>query len=623
MGQKLTRARMSLVSVKPTKVPEKAQAADAQPALSKPAASTQDLLRDSYAATAFAEVLDRSLHAAMARFTVGVSPMTLIGAYADWAAHLSYSPGKQLQLAEKALRKWSRLMAYANRAGFAPDDCEPCIEPLPQDRRFVGEAWRNPPYNLIYQSFLLTQQWWHNATTSVHGVNAQNEKIVAFGTRQWLDVFSPSNSLLCNPEVMERTRAEFGMNVVRGAQNLLEDWERMAAGRGRAGTEAFQVGRNVGVTPGKVVYRNRLIELIQYAPATADVRSEPVLIVPAWIMKYYILDLSPHNSLVKYLTGQGFTVFMISWKNPGPEDRDLTMEDYRMLGAMAALDAVSAIVPGRKIHAAGYCIGGTLLAIVAAAMARDNDDRLKSVTFFAAQTDFTEAGELMLFINESQLAFLEDVMWEQGFLDSRQMAGTFQMLRSNDLIWSRMIRTYLMGEREAMTDLNAWNADATRMPYRQHAEYLRRLFLDNDLAEGRYPADGRPVALSDIRVPIFCVGTESDHVAPWRSVYKLNLLIDAEVTFLLTSGGHNVGIVSEPGHAHRHYRVATKGAEDHYADPEVWLQTTPVKDGSWWPAWVAWLNARSGPRGAPPKLGAAAGAYAPLCDAPGTYVLER
>ena len=319
MGQKLTRARMSLVSVKPTKVPEKSQAADAQRALSKPAASTQDLLRDSYAATAFAEVLDRSLHAAMARFTVGVSPMTLIGAYADWAAHLSYSPGKQLQLAEKALRKWSRLMAYANRAGFAQDGWEACIEPLPQDRRFVGEAWRNPPYNLIYQSFLLTQQWWHNATTSVHGVNAQNEKIVAFGTRQWLDVFSPSNSLLCNPEVMERTRAEFGMNVVRGAQNLLEDWERMAAGRGRAGTEAFQVGRNVGVTPGKVVYRNRLIELIQYAPATADVRSEPVLIVPAWIMKYYILDLSPHNSLVKYLTGQGFTVFMISWKNPDPK----------------------------------------------------------------------------------------------------------------------------------------------------------------------------------------------------------------------------------------------------------------------------------------------------------------
>jgi polyhydroxyalkanoate synthase len=623
MRQNLKRARLSVVPGTAARTPAKSKAATAQGVPPSTAALTPAFLRDSYAATAFAEVLDRSLHAAMARFTVGVSPMTLIGAYADWAAHLSYSPGKQLQLAEKAMRKWLRLVTYANRSTFTQDGREPCIEPLPQDRRFLDEAWRKFPYDLIYQSFLLTQQWWHNATTGIHGVNVQNEKIVAFCTRQWLDVFSPSNHLLGNPEVVERTRTEMGMNLVRGAQNFLEDWESMAAGGKSVGTAAFRVGHDVAVTPGKVVYRNRLIELIQYAPATADVRSEPVLIVPAWIMKYYILDLSPQNSLVKYLNEQGYTVFMISWKNPGPGDRDLSMEDYRTLGVMAALDAVSAIVPGRKAHAVGYCIGGTLLAIVAAAMARDSDDRLKSATFFAAQTDFTEAGELMLFINESQLAFLEDVMWEQGFLDSRQMAGTFQMLRSNDLIWSRMVRTYLMGEREAMTDLNAWNADATRVPYRQHGEYLRRLFLDNDLAEGRYPADGRPVALSDIRVPIFSVGTESDHVAPWRSVYKCNLLTDSEVTFLLTSGGHNAGIVSEPGHAHRHYRVATKRAEDHYVDPEVWLTTTPVEDGSWWPEWVAWLDARSGARGAPPKMGAGVGAYAPLSDAPGSYVLEQ
>ena len=246
----------------------------------------------------------------------------------------------------------------------------------------------------------------------------------------------------------------------------------------------------------------------------------------------------------------------------------------------------------------------------------------RSATFFAAQTDFTEAGELMLFINESQLAFLEDVMWEQGFLDSRQMAGTFQMLRSNDLIWSRMVRNYLMGERDAMTDLKAWNADTTRMPYRQHAEYLRRLFLDNDLAEGRFPAGGRPVALSDIHVPVFTVGTESDHVAPWRSVYKFHLLSDAEVTFLLTSGGHNAGIVSEPGHPHRHYRVATKRPDDHYVDPEVWVNTEPAHAGSWWPEWVRWLDARSGEAVAPPPMGTAAGAYAAVTDAPGTYVLE-
>ena len=621
MQQNARRGRLSLVPT--AKVA--ARPAGAAPAQGIPpdnAALTSPFLRDSYAATAFAEVLDRSLHAAMARFTVGVAPMTLIGAYADWAAHLSYSPGKQLQLGEKALRKWLRLVTYANRNAFNTEERDPVITPLPQDRRFLGDAWKKFPYDLIYQSFLLTQQWWHNATTGIHGVNAQDERIVAFGTRQWLDVFSPSNHLLGNPEVAQRTATEMGMNLARGAHNFLEDWERVVAGRKPVGTESFRVGHELAVTPGKVVYRNRLIELIQYAPATTKVRPEPVLIVPAWIMKYYILDLSPHNSLVKYLTQQGYTVFMISWKNPGPTDRDLSMEDYRTLGVMAALEAVSTIVKGRKVHAVGYCIGGTLLAIAAAAMARDGDNRLKSATFFAAQTDFTEAGELMLFINESQLSFLEDVMWEQGFLDSRQMAGTFQMLRSNDLIWSRMVRTYLMGEREPMTDLNAWNADATRMPYRQHAEYLRYLFLDNDLAEGRYPAGGRPVALSDVRVPIFSVGTESDHVAPWRSVFKFNLLTDTEVTFLLTSGGHNAGIVSEPGHPRRHYRVATKRAEDHYVDPEVWLAKTPVTEGSWWPEWVAWLDARSGARGAPPKMGAAKGEYAPAGDAPGSYVLE-
>jgi len=621
MDRNPKRPRLSVVATRPPPIRTKPKAASAHVAATDSATSTPELLRDSYGATAFAEALDRSLHAAMARFTAGVSPMTLIGAYADWASHLSYSPGKQLLLSEKAMRKWLRLVTYANRTALARDGREPCIEPLPQDRRFRDESWRNPPYDLIYQSFLLTQQWWHNATTGIHGVNAQDEKIVAFCTRQWLDFFSPSNHPLCNPEVVARTQAEMGMNFVRGAQNFLDDWERIAAGRGRVGTEAFRVGHDVAITPGKVVYRNRLIELIQYAPAGAAVRPEPVLIVPAWIMKYYILDLSPHNSLVKYLTAQGYTVFMISWKNPGPEDRELSMEDYRTLGAMAALDAISAIVPGRKTHAVGYCIGGTLLAIAAAAMAGNNDDRLQSATFFAAQTDFTEAGELTLFINESQLAFLEDVMWEQGFLDSRQMAGTFQLLRSNDLIWSRMVRTYLLGDREVMTDLNAWNADATRMPYRQHAEYLRRLFLDNDLAEGRYPAAGRPIALSDIRVPLFSVGTESDHVAPWRSVYKLNLLTDAEMTFLLTSGGHNVGIVSEPGHPNRHFRVATKAAHDRYVDPDVWLERSQLKAGSWWPEWVAWLDARSGARGAPPKMGA--GGHVPLCDAPGTYVLER
>ncbi|HUH93730.1 MAG TPA: alpha/beta fold hydrolase [Casimicrobiaceae bacterium] len=616
------RAKLRLVSTQPKTAARGGKAASAIPPPAERGlgpARDSSLTRDSYAATALADVIDRSLHAATARFTAGLSPIAIADAYLDWASHLAFSPGKRSQLVEKAAKKVLRFATYAARRALE-NEVEPCIVPLPQDRRFIDPGWREPPFDQIYQAFLLTQQWWHNAVTGVRGVTRQHEDTVAFATRQYLDVFSPSNALWTNPEVLRRTLAEWGGNFVRGAGNFIEDWDRALGGKRPAGAEAFAVGRDVAVTPGKVVYRNRLIELIQYAPATERVRPEPVLIVPAWIMKYYILDLSPANSLVRYLTRQGFTVFMLSWKNPGPEDRDLGLDDYRTLGAMAALDAVTAIVPKRKVHAVGYCIGGTLLAIAAAAMARDGDQRLATTSFFAAQTDFTEAGELMLFINESQVAFLEDTMWEQGFLETNQMAGAFQMLRSNDLVWSRMVREYLLGERAPMTDLLAWNADATRMPYRMHTEYLRRIFLQNDLAEGRYPAGGRPVALSDVRTPTFAVGTETDHVAPWRSVYKLHLLSDAEITFVLTSGGHNAGIVSEPGHPHRHYRVALRKPGGRYDDPDVWLASAALKSGSWWPEWAAWLGAHCGEPGPRPSMGAPA--YRPLADAPGSYVLE-
>jgi polyhydroxyalkanoate synthase len=338
-------------------------------------------------------------------------------------------------------------------------------------------------------------------------------------------------------------------------------------------------------------------------------------------MKYYILDLSPHNSLVKYLVSQGHTVFMISWKNPVSEDRDLSLDDYRKLGVMAALDAVSAIVPG-KIHATGYCLGGTLLMIAAATMGRDGDDRLASMSLFAAQADFTEAGELTLFINESEISYLENMMWDSGYLDTYQMAGAFQILRSNDLIWSRVVREYLLGGRQPMNDLMAWNADATRLPQRMHSEYLRRLFLHNDLAEGRYEVDGRPISLTDIRVPAFVVGTMSDHVAPWRSVYKLHLLPTIPVTFVLTNGGHNAGIVSEPGKPGRHYQIRTRGPEDRYLDPGTWQAETPRHEGSWWPEWHAWLAGHSGSSVAPPPMGAPEKGYGAQRDAPGLYVLQ-
>jgi polyhydroxyalkanoate synthase len=578
--------------------------------------------RDSYAVTAFSDIVDRSLHAAAARFTLGLSPAALAEAYLDWATHLLFAPGKQIQLIDKAIRKSVRLANYARHCALEQGSAARCIEPLPQDRRFAGEDWQKWPYNLMQQSFLLYQQWWHNATTGIRGVTRQHENIVEFTGRQLLDVAAPSNFPLANPRVLNKTIQEGGANLLRGMQNLAEDWERAVSGKRPVGAEAFEVGRNVAASPGKVVYRNRLIELIQYSPTTTSVRPEPILIVPAWIMKYYILDLSPHNSLVKYLVDQGFTVFMISWKNPTPDDRDLGMDNYRSLGVMAALDAIGDIVPDRKVHAAGYGLGGTLLSIAAAAMARDGDDRLQSITLLAAQADFSEAGELMLFINESQLAFLDDMMWEQGFLDAKQMAGAFQLLRSNDLIWSRMVHDYLMGERTPMSDLMAWNADATRMPYRMHSEYLRYLFMNNDLAEGRFAAAGEPVAIADIRAPIFAVGATRDHVAPWRSTYKINLLADTDVTYVLATGGHNVGIVCEPGTSGHNFQVMTKTRDAPYAAPESYLVHAPHKEGSWWQEWTAWLDRRSGATMAPPQMGAVAKSIGPYCDAPGTYVLE-
>ena len=570
------------------------------------------------------DALDSLAHTALARITRGLSPVAGLQAWHDWAIHLAISPGKQRGLLDKALDKQRRFARYALHA-TATADCTNCIEPLEQDRRFADPAWQQWPFNLIHQGFLLQQQWLHNATTGVRGVSRHHENLVTFGGRQLLDMWSPVNFPWTNPEVLQATARTGGANLWRGMTNFFEDMRRLALDEAPSGTEAFEVGKDVAITPGKVIYRNRLIELIQYQPTTAKVHATPILIVPSWIMKYYILDLSPHNSMVKYLVDQGHTVFIISWKNPGADDRDLGMEDYRRLGVMAALDAVTTIVPGQKVSAVGYCLGGTLLSIAAAAMARDGDERLRSITLLAAETDFRELGELSLFIDESQLAWLESIMQDKGYLDGSQMAGAFQLLNSNDLIWSRRMREYLLGERQDLIDLMAWNADTTRLPFRMHSEYLTRMYLNNDLAEGRYRVDDRPVALSDIRVPIFTVGTVRDHVALWPSVYKIHQLSSgAEVSFVLTSGGHNAGVVSEPGRPRRSYQIATRKVGERYVDPQRWRADTPLQEGSWWPSWQKWLSQHAPGRVAPPAIGSAQTTeYAPIVDAPGTYVRER
>ncbi|WP_421998574.1 PHA/PHB synthase family protein [Roseovarius confluentis] len=564
------------------------------------------------------DALDRAMSVSIGRLTMGVSPIALWLAWFDWVAHLAASPGRQVELWGKGLRKALRLQSFLMNC-VRSEETEGCIDPLPQDRRFVGEAWKQWPFNLWSQSFLLSQQWWHAATTGPLGVTPENERQVQFFGRQILDMMAPTNFAWTNPEVLERTWAEGGANLLRGATYLADDLLRSATDAPPAGTEAFRPGHEVAITEGDVVYRNHLIELIRYRPSTGEVRPEPVLVVPAWIMKYYILDLSPKNSLIRWLVAQGFSVFVISWRNPTERDRDLALDDYRTQGVMAAMDVV-ARWSGQKVHATGYCLGGTLLAIAAAAMARDGDDRLATLSFFAAQTDFTEAGEIQLYLSEAQVAFLEEIMAERGVLEARQMAGAFRMLRSNDLLWSRMVTHYLLGQPDPVTDLMAWNADATRLPARMHSEYLRKLYLNNDLSEGRLKVEGHPVVLSDIRVPICLVGTERDHVAPWRSVYKATLAADSETTFILTNGGHNAGIISEPNHPNRHYRCATRPSMARWRDPERWFEETPVEDGSWWPAWARWLAARSG---APVAVSAASRDLPVLAPAPGRYVLER
>ena len=565
------------------------------------------------------QALDLQASAALAHVTGALSPAAGQLAGLDWAAHLALAPGKQMALAGLAQRQMLQLADYARACAVQAVRGGEAQPPLPPpDRRFAAPQWQAWPFNLWQQGFLMAQQWWQAATHGVPGVEKHHEDLVAFAARQWLDLLSPGNLPWANPVVIERTVREAGANLARGLQHWAEDVSRQADGAPLAGTEQFRPGHEVALTPGKVVLRNRLIELIQYTPATPTVHAEPLLIVPAWIMKYYILDLSPHDSLIKYLVERGHTVFCVSWKNPGWDERDLGMDDYLQLGLYEALDAVVRICPKRRVHAAGYCLGGTLLSIGAAAMARDGDTRLASTTYFAAQSDFSEPGELSLFIDASQLNLLEAQMNEAGYLKAQQMAGAFSMLRSYDLLWSRMVNEYLLGERAPMNDLMAWNADATRMPARMHTQYLRRMFLHNDLSEGRYRVDGRPVSLGSLKLPTFMVGTLTDHVAPWRSVHKLHFLSPAEITFVLTSGGHNAGIVNPPDPASRRsYQMLRRAEGDSYLGPDDWLDAAPRHEGSWWPAWQQWLASRSGTRVKPPRMGQA------LADAPGSYVLVK
>jgi polyhydroxyalkanoate synthase subunit PhaC len=547
-----------------------------------------------------------------------VSPHSVVEAWTDWALHLARAPGRQMELVERAQANMAKLIAHAASTGAGRAADGP-FSPRAYDHRFTGEAWEKPPFSLWKQGFLAMQDWWDTATEVMPGQSRRDADRVRFQMRQTLDLVSPSNFPWSNPEIIAETRKTKGRNLIEGAAHLTEDVIQTMTQAHKPAPEGYRIGEDLACTPGTVVFRNALFELIQYTPQTEAVRPEPVLFIPAWIMKYYILDLSPGNSMVRYLVREGFTVFMISWRNPGAAQAEWSLEDYRKSGVMAAIDAINAIVPGAKIHANGYCLGGTLLAIAAAVMARDGDDRLASLTLMAAQVDFAEAGELLLFVDESQVAFVEDLMWAQGYLDRPQMTRTFASIRAEDLIYTRAVNRYFLGQEDLPTDIGVWNGDTTRMPARMHSEYLRGLFLENRLTAGRFAVEGRVIALKDIAVPIFVVGTETDHIAPWRSVYKTQLFTDSDLTFVLTKGGHNGGVLSEPGHPGRHYRIGHRKAGALYIGPDGWLEGHDPVPGSWWSELASWLARRSGEAGPQPS-GVSGKGPASLGTAPGTYV---
>jgi polyhydroxyalkanoate synthase subunit PhaC len=568
-----------------------------------------------------AAAFDRAFHAAAARIGGGLSPISLLLAYSDWVLHLATQPAESLRLALQAQRGAVELLTSAlDTAGNG--------QPPPgEDLRFSHPGWQQWPFAALVHAYRSAESWWKDAS-ALRGMTAHHQEVTRVFARQWLDMLSPANLPLSNPEVLERTAERLGGNFGDGARMALDDWRRQQGLPPLDPPEhPYQPGLDVAITPGKVVHRNALVELIQYAPQTPTVHAEPVFIVPSWIMKYYILDLSPHNSLVRWLVGQGHTVFIVSWRNPDEGDALLAMEDYLELGVFDPLAAIARLVPKHRVHACGYCLGGTLLAIGAAALARPSRIEraemlapLASVSLLAAETDFSEPGEMGVLIDESQVAMLEDMMAERGFLTGQQMAGSFQFLHSRELVWSARTRELLLGERLRPNDMTAWNADVTRMPAAMHSEYLRRCYLRNELAEDRYPVEGRPVSLGDIRLPIFAVGTEKDHVSPWRSVYKLHRLTSTELTFALTNGGHNAGIVSEPGHHDRHYAIHTTQPGDPAQDPDTWQANARRHEGTWWLAWHAWLLAH----GSHTRVHARTiDPAAALCDVPGRNVMVR
>ncbi len=475
-------------------------------------------------------------------------------------------------------------------------------------------------FDFIKQSYLLSARYVQDVVTHVDGLDPKTAQKVDFYSRQFVDAMSPSNFLFTNPEVLRKTAESGGENLLKGLNNLLTDLER---GKGQlrikmTDTEAFKFGENIAITPGKVVYQNDLMQLIQYAPATDKVLKRPLLIGPPWINKFYILDLRPRNSFVRWAVSQGHTVFIISWVNPDEHLAEKSFGDYMTEGYLAALDAIEQATGEREVNAIGYCLGGTLLASTLAWMAAKGDDRIKSATFFVTMMDFHEAGELGVFIDEEQLKSLEDKMNQRGYLEGSEMATTFNMLRANDLIWSFVVNNYLLGNEPFPFDLLYWNSDSTRMPARMHSFYLRKMYQENLLAQpGGITLNGEAIDLGRIRTPSYFLSTREDHIAPWKSTYRGTQLLGGEKRFVLAASGHIAGVVNPPDSGKYNHWINT----DLPPDAESWFQGATEMAGSWWPDWQRWITALDKTQVKARKPGD--GKLKPIEDAPGSYVAVR
>ena len=520
-------------------------------------------------------------------------PLNLGQTFVDFLGHAMRNPSHFVEANFKLWHDYLNLWQHTAQRMLG-QDVPPVIEPAAGDKRFKDKDWsEHQVFDFIKQSYLLSARWFQSTMSDVKGLDDKTRKKIDFYTKQFADALSPTNFLMTNPEVLRTTFQSNGENLVKGLDNLLKDMER---GKGQlqitqTDMEYFEVGRNLALTPAKIVFQNDLLQLIQYEPTTVEQYKRPLVIFPPWINKYYILDLGEKNSFVKWATARGYTVFVASWVNPDSKLAQKTFEDYMREGVFGALDAIEKATGENEVNAIGYCIGGTLLSATLAYMATKGDNRIKSATFFAAQTDFSESGDLQVFIDDAQLASMEETMKASGgYLDGAKMATTFNMLRSNDLIWSFVVNNYLLGRDPMRFDLLYWNADATRMPIKMHMFYLRECYRENKLAQGKMVLGGEKIDLTKVKVPVFLQSSKEDHIAPYRSVYKTTKLFKGPMTFMMAGSGHIAGVINHPD-ANKYQHWTNDKVPDKVED---WIASATEHPGSWWPYWDKWLAKHSG-----------------------------